>query len=99
MSKPICFKIRGGVEREDGSRGSTHIGKMAGKGYLGSEDLAFTCLSTNDQYLFAGQGEDQPTYPFNKPPMSQRKLKYLSLFSGIEAASVAWKEQIGRAHV
>ena len=92
MSKPICFKIRGGVEREDGSRGSTHIGKMAGKGYLGSEDMAFTCLSTNDQYLFAGQGEGSYTYPFNKPPMKQRKLKYLSLFSGIEAASVAWKD-------
>jgi DNA (cytosine-5)-methyltransferase 1 len=92
MSKPICFKIRGGVEREDGSRGSTHIGKMAGKGYLGSEDMAFTCLSTNDQYLFAGQGEGSYTFPFTKPPMSQRKLKYLSLFSGIEAASVAWKD-------
>lgn len=92
MSKPICFKIRGGVEREDGSRGSTHIGKMAGKGYLGSEDMAFTCLATNDQYLFAGQGEGSYTYPFTKPPMSQRKLKYLSLFSGIEAASVAWKD-------
>lgn len=92
MSKPICFKIRGGVEREDGSRGSTHIGKMAGKGYLGSEDMAFTCLATNDQYLFAGQGEGSYTFPFTKPPMSQRKLKYLSLFSGIEAASVAWKD-------
>jgi site-specific DNA-cytosine methylase len=92
MSKPICFKIRGGVEREDGSRGSTHIGKMAGKGYLGSEDMAFTCLATNDQYLFAGQGEGSYTYPLNKPPMKQRKLKYLSLFSGIEAASVAWKD-------
>lgn len=92
MNKPICFKIRGGVEREDGSRGSTHIGKMAGKGYLGSEDKSFTCLSTNDQYLFAGQGEGSYTYPFCKPPMQQRKLKYLSLFSGIEAASVAWKD-------
>ena len=46
--KPICFKIRGGVEREDGSRGSTNIGKMAGKGYLGSEDKAFTVISTQD---------------------------------------------------
>jgi DNA (cytosine-5)-methyltransferase 1 len=89
--KPICFKIRGGVEREDGSRGSTNIGKMAGKGYLGSEDKAFTVISTQDQYLFSGQGNGSYTYPFNKPPMTQKKLKYLSLFSGIEAASVAWK--------
>lgn len=92
MSKPICFKIRGGVEREDGSRGSTHIGKMAGKGYLGSEDKSFTCLAANDQYLFAGQGDGGYSFPFTKPPMSTRPLKYLSLFSGIEAASVAWKD-------
>lgn len=88
--KPICFKIRGGVEREDGSRGSTNIGKMAGKGYLGAEDKAFTIATAPDQYLFAGQGDGAYTYPFNKPPMTPKKLKYLSLFSGIEAASVAW---------
>jgi DNA (cytosine-5)-methyltransferase 1 len=100
--KPICFKIRGGVEREDGSRGSTNIGKMAGKGYLGSEDKSFTVLATQDQYLFAGQGNNQSTYD-NKPPMTTRKLKYLSLFSGIEAASVAWHplgfEPIGFAEI
>lgn len=88
--KPICFKIRGGVEREDGSRGSTNIGKQAGKGYLGSEDKAFTIATSQDQYLFAGQGDGAYAYPFNKPPMNNKKLKYLSLFSGIEAASVAW---------
>jgi DNA (cytosine-5)-methyltransferase 1 len=88
--KPICFKIRGGVEREDGSRGSTNIGKMAGKGYLGAEDRAFTIATAQDQYLFAGQGDGSYTYPFNKPPMTPKKLNYLSLFSGIEAASVAW---------
>ena len=92
MSKPICFKIRGGVEREDGSRGSTNIGKTAGKGYLGQEDKAFTIGVAQDQYLFARQGEGNYAYPFDKPPMQQRKLKYLSLFSGIEAASVAWKD-------
>lgn len=46
-----AFKIRGGVEREDGSRGSTNIGKQAGKGYLGSDELAFTVASSPDQYL------------------------------------------------
>jgi DNA (cytosine-5)-methyltransferase 1 len=88
--KPICFKIRGGVEREDGSRGSTNIGKQAGKGYLGSEDRAFTVATVQDQYLFAGKSVEEYSYPFNTPPMNDKKLKYLSLFSGIEAASVAW---------
>ena len=46
-----AFKIRGGVEREDGSRGSTNIGKQAGEGYLGSDELAFTVASSPDQYL------------------------------------------------
>jgi len=101
--KPICFKIRGGVEREDGSRGSTHIGKMAGKGYLGSENKSFTVLATQDQYLFAGQGNNQSTYNSTKPPMTTKKLKYLSLFSGIEAASAAWHplgwEPVGFAEI
>ena len=47
-----AFKVRGGVEREDGSRGSQNIGKQAGKGYLGSDELAFTVASSPDQWLF-----------------------------------------------
>jgi DNA (cytosine-5)-methyltransferase 1 len=45
------FKVRGGVEREDGSRGSTNIGKQAGKGYLGSEERAFTLAAAQDQFV------------------------------------------------
>jgi DNA (cytosine-5)-methyltransferase 1 len=45
------FKVRGGVEREDGSRGSTNIGKQAGKGYLGSEERAFTPAAAQDQFV------------------------------------------------
>lgn len=48
---PLAFKIRGGCEREDGSRGSTNIGKAAGKGYLGSEHTAFTVASSQDQWV------------------------------------------------
>jgi DNA (cytosine-5)-methyltransferase 1 len=48
---PLAFKIRGGVEREDGSRGSTNIGKQAGKGYLGSEERAFTLAAAQDQFV------------------------------------------------
>jgi DNA (cytosine-5)-methyltransferase 1 len=45
------FKVRGGVEREDGSRGSTNIGKQAGKDYLGSEERAFTLAAAQDQFV------------------------------------------------
>jgi DNA (cytosine-5)-methyltransferase 1 len=45
------FKVRGGVEREDGSRGSANIGKQAGKGYLGSEERAFTLAAAQDQFV------------------------------------------------
>jgi DNA (cytosine-5)-methyltransferase 1 len=48
---PVVFKVRGGVEREDGSRGSTNIGKQAGKGYLGSEERAFTQAAAQDQFV------------------------------------------------
>lgn len=48
---PLAFKVRGGCEREDGSRGSTNIGKAAGKGYLGSEHTAFTVASSQDQWV------------------------------------------------
>ena len=47
----IAFKVRGGVEREDGSRGITNIGKQAGKGYLGRDELAFTVASSPDQWV------------------------------------------------
>jgi DNA (cytosine-5)-methyltransferase 1 len=48
---PVVFKVRGGVDREDGSRGSTNIGKQAGKGYLGSEERAFTLAAAQDQFV------------------------------------------------
>jgi DNA (cytosine-5)-methyltransferase 1 len=45
------FKVRGGVEREDGSRGSTNLGKQAGKGPLISEEKSLTLATSNDQVL------------------------------------------------
>lgn len=41
---PVAFKVRSGVEVDSG-------GKQAGKGYLGSEDHAFTLATSQDQYL------------------------------------------------
>ena len=52
------FKVRGGVEREDGSRGSTNIGKQAGNGYLGSEERAFTQAAAQDQFVAQPVGTD-----------------------------------------
>jgi DNA (cytosine-5)-methyltransferase 1 len=48
--KPLMFKVRGGSPVETGEQGGTP-GKAAGKGYLGSEDKAFTVASTQDQWL------------------------------------------------
>ena len=46
VAQPIAFKVRGGVEVDSG-------GKAAGKGYLGSEETAFTLAATQDQWLAA----------------------------------------------
>ena len=40
----IAFKVRGGVEVDS-------AGKAAGKGYLGSEETAFTLAATQDQWV------------------------------------------------
>jgi DNA (cytosine-5)-methyltransferase 1 len=50
----LCFKIRGGVERETGEQGGTP-GKLAGKGYLGSEEKTFTIATSPDQWLFTNE--------------------------------------------
>jgi DNA (cytosine-5)-methyltransferase 1 len=45
-----AFKVRGGSEVETGEQGGTP-GKKAGKGYLGSDELAFTIGTTQDQQI------------------------------------------------
>ena len=47
---PMMFKIRGGSPVETGEQGGTP-GKGAGKGFLGSEDKAFTIATAPDQWL------------------------------------------------
>jgi hypothetical protein len=46
----MMFKIRGGSPVETGEQGGTP-GKGAGKGFLGSEDKAFTIATAPDQWL------------------------------------------------
>ncbi len=57
--KTLCFKIRGGVERETGEQGGTP-GKLAGKGYLGSEEKTFTIATSPDQWLFTNETRWSP---------------------------------------
>jgi DNA (cytosine-5)-methyltransferase 1 len=45
-----AFKIRGGSPTETGEYGGTP-GKAAGKGYLGSDELAFTLAAAQDQQI------------------------------------------------
>jgi site-specific DNA-cytosine methylase len=47
---PMMFKIRGGSPVETGEQGGTP-GKAAGKGFLGSEEKAFTIATSPDQWL------------------------------------------------
>lgn len=49
-TSPMMFKIRGGSPTETGEQGGTP-GKVAGKGFLGSEDKAFTVATSQDQWL------------------------------------------------
>ena len=44
VAQPVAFKVRGGVEVDS-------AGKAAGKGYLGSEETAFTLAATQDQWV------------------------------------------------
>lgn len=46
VAQPVAFKVHGGVEVDS-------AGKAAGKGYLGSEETAFTLAATQDQWLAA----------------------------------------------
>lgn len=47
---PMMFKVRGGSDTNTGEQGG-QVGKSAGKGFLGSEDQAFTLATSNDQWL------------------------------------------------
>jgi DNA (cytosine-5)-methyltransferase 1 len=44
VALPVAFKVRGGVEVDS-------AGKAAGKGYLGSEETAFTLAATQNQWV------------------------------------------------
>ena len=59
VAQPVAFKVRGGVEVDS-------AGKAAGKGYLGSEETAFTLAATQDQWI----GQPVATFAKTHKPMS-----------------------------
>jgi DNA-cytosine methyltransferase len=70
---PLMFKIRGGVDANTGEQGGTP-GKAAGKGFLGSEDKAFTIATSPDQWLAQPTqhcSEVAPTVTSSVPPYSR----------------------------
>jgi DNA (cytosine-5)-methyltransferase 1 len=90
--KPICFKVRGGGNCSGTKGGRIRLGvKGGGTGPLVYEDKVFTISTSPDQYLFISENHSNE-YKYNQPPMSekQNKIRYLSVCSGMEAASVAW---------
>ena len=67
QSTATAFKIRGGSEVETGEQGGTP-GRKAGKGYLGSDELAFTVASVQDQniYCYENHGTDSRITPLSQ---------------------------------
>jgi DNA (cytosine-5)-methyltransferase 1 len=46
-----AFKVRGGSPTNTGEQGGT-VGQVAGKGYLGQDEVTYTIGTSQDQYLF-----------------------------------------------
>jgi site-specific DNA-cytosine methylase len=78
---PMMFKIRGGSPVDTGEQGGTP-GKGAGKGFLGSEEKAFTIATSPDQWLA------QPTaYSFDS--LSSNSMKSPNPNSGCREVDLA----------
>ena len=87
--KPLAFKVRTqghytGVNGGDIKKGG------GGCGAIWYENKTFTVAAVQDQWLCAPQVQNNYTY--NPPQMnpSKKPLRYLSVCSGMEAATVAW---------
>ena len=61
-----------------------------GAGAIWYEDKTFTVAATQDQWLCALPAENNYTYNPPKMNSSTKPLRYLSVCSGMEAATVAW---------
>lgn len=92
--KPIAFKVRGGGNYSGTKGGAVKPNEKGGAGYLGYEDKTFTIATSPDQWICTtiNNFSSQPI-PMNEPAQPAplgKPLRYLSVCSGMEAASVAW---------
>ena len=90
---PIAFKVRGGGNYSGTKGGTVRPNEKGGTGALWYIDKTFTIASTQDQFIAAPITSErtinQPmTQPNNTP---QVPMRFLSVCSGMEAASVAWE--------
>jgi len=93
--KPIAFKVRGGGNYSGTKGGVVRPNEKGGAGYLGYEDKTFTIATAPDQWICSPliNPSSQPN-PMNEPAQQSalvgKPMRYLSVCSGMEAASVAW---------
>jgi len=86
--RPIAFKVRT-QGRCDGSKGGKlRDGTPGGVGALWYHEKVFTIACHADQWLLAGKGTGGYRYP--SPTPMHNPIRYLSVCSGMEAATVAW---------
>jgi DNA (cytosine-5)-methyltransferase 1 len=93
--KPLAFKVRT-QGTYNGAKGGKVKAGFGGAGALWYEDKTFTIAAVQDQWLLAPTLSLSLSLSHPKPPMTQQpipavSLRFLSVCSGMEAASVAWE--------
>ena len=90
--KPIAFKVRGGGNYSGTKGGAVRPNEKGGTGALWYIDKTFTIASTQDQFIATSTIQERTEQPMTtKPSIPQVPLRFLSVCSGMEAASVAWE--------
>ena len=90
--KPIAFKVRGGGNYSGTKGGTVRPNEKGGTGALWYIDKTFTIASTQDQFIATFQTNHHATKPMTQPNNTpQVPMRFLSVCSGMEAASVAWE--------
>jgi DNA (cytosine-5)-methyltransferase 1 len=87
--KPLAFKVRTQGHYTGVNGGEIKKGG-GGCGAIWYEDKTFTIAAVQDQWLCALPAENNYTYNSPKMNPSTKPLRYLSVCSGMEAATVAW---------
>jgi DNA (cytosine-5)-methyltransferase 1 len=88
--KPLAFKVRTQGHCSGINGGKIKDGRSGGCGALWYEDKTFTIAATQDQWLCTSPAKNNYTYNPPKMNPSTKPLRYLSVCSGMEAATVAW---------